>query len=104
MICPGEDAAFVASMEHVLDCYQCPLDTQSAMVNMDEQFVQLKYVKEVWVESLIVEEDLGDESLQVINVYVHESDQRVLAFTLRDNNLWDLLPSLEIVVRYYLKA
>ena len=62
------------------------------------------YVKEVWVESLIVEEDLGDESQQVINAYVHDSDQRILAFELGDNNLWDLLPSPEIVVRYYLEA
>ena len=62
------------------------------------------YVKEIWVESLIVEEDLGDESQQVINAYVHGSDQRILAFTLSDNGLWDLLPSREIVVRYYLKA
>ena len=62
------------------------------------------YVKEVWVESWVVEEDLGDESQRVINAYVHESDQRILAFTWRDNNSWDLLPSPEIVVKYYLKA
>ena len=62
------------------------------------------YVKEVWVESLIVEEDLGDEFQQVINASVHESDQRILAFTLSNNGLWDLLPSPEIVVKYYLKA
>ena len=62
------------------------------------------YVKKVWVESRVVEEDLGDESQQVINAYVHESDQRILAFTLIDNNSWDLLPSPVIVVKYYLKA
>ena len=62
------------------------------------------YVKEVWVESLVVEKDLGDESQQVINAYVHESDQRILAFALRDNNLWNLLPSPEILVKYYLRA
>ena len=42
MIPLGEDAAFVASMEHVLDCYQCPLDPEFPVVNMDEQPVQLK--------------------------------------------------------------
>ena len=42
MIPPGEDAAFVASMEHVLDYYQRPLETQFPVVNMDEQSVQLK--------------------------------------------------------------
>ena len=62
------------------------------------------YVKEVWVESLIAEKDLGDESQQVINAYVHESDQRILAFTFSANGLWDLLPSPEIVVKYYLKV
>ena len=36
------DAAFVASMEHVLDCYQCPLDPEFPVVNMDEQPGQLK--------------------------------------------------------------
>jgi hypothetical protein len=62
------------------------------------------YVKEIWVESSVVEEDLGDESQQVISAYVHEPDQRILAFALTDNNSWDLLPSPEIVVKYYLKA
>ncbi len=42
MIPPGEDAAFVASMEQVLDCYQRPLDPEFPVVNMDEQPVQLK--------------------------------------------------------------
>ena len=42
MIPPGEDAAFVASMEHVLDYYQRPLETQFPVVNIDEQSVQLK--------------------------------------------------------------
>ena len=42
VIPPGEDAAFVASMEHVLDYYQRPLETQFPVVNMDEQSVQLK--------------------------------------------------------------
>ena len=62
------------------------------------------YVKEVWVQSLVREEDLGEESQQVINAYVHESDQRILAFTFSANGLWDLLPSPEIVVKYYLEA
>ena len=62
------------------------------------------YVKEVWVRSSVSEEDLGNESPKVMNAYVHESDQRILAFELGDNNLWDLLPSSEIVVRYYLEA
>ena len=61
------------------------------------------YVKEVWVQSSVREEDLGDESQQVINAYVHESDQRILAFALKGNE-WSLLPSPEIVVKYYLKA
>ena len=39
---PGENAAFVAAMENVLDSYQQPLDTEFPVVNMDEQPVQLK--------------------------------------------------------------
>ena len=62
------------------------------------------YVKEVWVQSSVREEDLGDESQQVINAYVHEFDQRILAFTFSANGLWDLLPSPEIVVKYYLEV
>ena len=42
MIPPGDNAAFVASMEDVLDYYQRPLDTEFPVVNMDEQPVQLK--------------------------------------------------------------
>ena len=42
MIPPGENAAFVAAMENVLDSYQRPLDTEFPVVNMDEQPVQLK--------------------------------------------------------------
>ena len=42
VIPPGEDAAFVASMEHVLACYQRPLNAEFPVVNMDEQPVQLK--------------------------------------------------------------
>ena len=38
----GDNAAFVASMEHVLDYYQRPLDAEFPVVNMDEQPVQLK--------------------------------------------------------------
>ena len=62
------------------------------------------YVKEVWVRSSVREEDLDDESQQGINAYVHESDQRILAFTFSANGLWDLLPSPEIVVKYYFEA
>ena len=42
MIPAGDNAAFVASMEHVLDYYQRPLDAEFPVVNMDEQPVQLK--------------------------------------------------------------
>ena len=42
MIPSGDNAAFVASMEHVLDYYQRPLDAEFPVVNMDEQPVQLK--------------------------------------------------------------
>ena len=61
------------------------------------------YVKEVWVQKSVDEIDLGTESLKVISAFVHKPDERILAFALGDNNSWDLLPSPEIVVRYYLK-
>ena len=41
MIPPGEDAAFVAAMEDVLDVYCRPYDPRFPVVNMDEQPVQL---------------------------------------------------------------
>lgn len=41
MIPPKENAAFVASMEKVLDLYQQPLDAEVPVVNMDEQPVVL---------------------------------------------------------------
>ena len=62
------------------------------------------YVKEVWVQKSVDEIDLGTESLKVISAFVHKPDERILAFALGDNNSWDLLPSPEIVVRYYLKT
>ena len=62
------------------------------------------YVKEVYVRTLAEEIDLGDESWNVISAFVHKSDQRIVAFTLKHVGHYDLLPSPEIVVRYYLKA
>ena len=41
MIPPGQDAAFVAAMEDVLDVYCRPYDARFPVVNMDEQPVQL---------------------------------------------------------------
>lgn len=41
MIPPGQDAAFVAAMEEVLDVYCRPYDARFPVVNMDEQPVQL---------------------------------------------------------------
>ena len=41
MIPPGQDAAFVAAMEDVLDVYCRPQDARFPVVNMDEQPVQL---------------------------------------------------------------
>jgi hypothetical protein len=38
---PGEDAAFVAQMEQVLDVYQRPYDRKYPVINMDEQHKQL---------------------------------------------------------------
>jgi DDE superfamily endonuclease len=38
---PGEDAAFVAQMEQVLEVYQRPYDPRYPVVNMDEQHKQL---------------------------------------------------------------
>ena len=61
------------------------------------------YVKEVWVRSSVREEDLGAESQKVISAFVHKPDERILAFALKGNE-WSLLPSPEIVVKYYLKA
>ena len=42
VIPPTENAEFVAAMEHVLDLYQKPLDTDVPVVNMDEQPVMLR--------------------------------------------------------------
>jgi hypothetical protein len=41
VIPPGQDAAFVAAMEDVLDVYCRPYDVRFPVVNMDEQPVQL---------------------------------------------------------------
>jgi hypothetical protein len=41
VIPPGQDAAFVAAMEDVLDVYCRPQDARFPVVNMDEQPVQL---------------------------------------------------------------
>ena len=62
------------------------------------------YVKEVYVRTLAEEKDLGDESWDVISAFVHKPDERVVAFTFGDLSHYDLLPSPEIVVKYYLKA
>ena len=60
------------------------------------------YVKEAWIEySIIKSIKINGESYDVIDPYVHDTEQWIQGFMLGDNDLINLLPSPKIVVKYY---
>ena len=60
------------------------------------------YVKEAWIEySIINSIEINGEPYDVIDPYVHDTEQWIQGFMLGDNDLIDLLPGPKIVVKYY---
>ena len=59
------------------------------------------YVKEVWIQCYPESIQIGNQSYQVIDPYVHDTKHRIRGFMLEPNNLIQLLPSAKIVVKYF---
>lgn len=59
------------------------------------------YVKEVWASADIRSVEIGNQHYTLIDPFVHDSEQWIQGFTLDTTNLIRLLPSREIVVKYY---
>ena len=62
------------------------------------------YVKEVWIEYYIDSIKIGNQSYDVIDPYVHDTEQWIQGFMLDATDLIKLLPSPKIVVRYFRKS
>ena len=59
------------------------------------------YVKEVWVETYVKSIEVDDQHYDLIDPYVHDTEQCIQGFMLDPNDLIQLLPSPKIVVKYY---
>lgn len=59
------------------------------------------YVIEVWVNAITKSVEIDNQHYVLIDPFVHDSEQRIKGFTLDRTNLINLLPSREIVVKYY---
>ena len=61
------------------------------------------YVKEVWVsaDTRTRSVEIGNQHYTLIDPFVHNLEQWIMGFILDNTNLIGLLPSREIVVRYY---
>ena len=57
------------------------------------------YVKEVWVEAYIKSIEVDNQHYDLIDPYVHDTEQWIRGFEL--DNVIQLLPSPKIVVKYY---
>ena len=59
------------------------------------------YVKEVWVEARIKPIEVDNQHYDLIDPYVHDSEQWIQGFMLDPTDSIQLLPSPKIVVKYY---
>ena len=60
------------------------------------------YVREVWIQSYASKSvEIDNQSYDIIDPYVHDTEQWIQGFILGPNGLVKLLPSQRIIVKYF---
>ncbi len=59
------------------------------------------YVKEVWIEDYTKSIEIDNQHYELIDPYVHDTEQWIQGFMLDSTDLIKLLPSPKIVVKYF---
>lgn len=98
MVKEGKIDEYTASLP--IDRYQNHWKLYPAIIPTDG-ISREGYVIEVWVNAITKSVEIDNQPYVLIDPFVHDSEQWIKGFTLDSTNLICLLPSREIVVKYY---